>query len=208
MPSLFLFFFAGKYLDVTQEPVQSDLIACLGGGTPERVQKSIALYSEGYSRQKLLLLTGEPRENKNYIKKHHPQTRYIVNPEGKNTAEEIRYLKRYMAEHDYKSVIIVSDPPHTRRAKILTNLISVDNDEKFSYLFVSSEVAWWDRNKYYLNQRAFHFVLSEFLRIPYTYVYYGLLEKLGFKWSDSEYKTLKKKFGELVNGELFRSGDK
>ena len=205
--SIVFFFNAGKYLDATQKPVKSDLIVCMGGGTPERVKESIVLYHEGYSKQKLLLLAGEPYANRNYIRKHHSEIRYVLNTNAKNTADEIQFVKEYMAEYHYESVIIVSDPPHTRRIKILTDLISVKGDEEFYYVFVSSDVSWWDRDKYYQNPKAFPFARNEILRIPYTYVYYGLLEKIGFKWSDTEYKVLKKKFGEFVNGELFRSGD-
>lgn len=194
-----LFFNVGRYTDVTQKSVKSDLIVCLGGGTPERIQKAITLYNEGYSTQNLLLLSGEPYANKNYILKHHPETRYVLNTNAKNTADEIRFVKKYMAKHHYWSAIIVTDPPHSRRIKVLTNLISVKNDEEFSYVFVGSDVAWWHRNKYYQNRKAFRFARNEILRIPYTYLYYGLLEKIGFKWSDSEYKVLKKKFGEFVN---------
>ena len=205
--SVFVFLNLGKWLNITTQPVKTDLIVCLGGGTLERAQKSISLYNEGYSKQNLLLLPGEPYANRNYIRKHNPEIRYVLNPDAENTADEILFVKKYMAEHQYDKVIIVSDPPHTRRVKILTDLISVKNDEKFSYVFVSSDVSWWDRNKYYQNQKAFRFVWNEILRIPYTYVYYGLLEKIGFEWSDSEYKVLKKKFSEFMNGELFRSGD-
>lgn len=194
-----LFFSVGKYIDVTQKPVESDLIVCLGGGTPERVQKSIALYTEGYSKQQLLLFPGEPYANRNYIRKHNPEIRFVLNPNAKNTADEVRFVKKYMSEHHYDSVIIVSDPPHTRRVKILTDLISVKNDEKFSYVFVSSDVLWWDRDRYWKNPRASHFVKHEILRIPYTYVYYGLLEKVGFEWSNSEYKELKSNMNEFIN---------
>lgn len=189
-----LFFTAGKYLDITQKPIKSDLIVCLGGGSSKKIQKSIDLYNEGYSKQKLLLLTGRPDTHKKYIMKHYPETRYIVSPHSNSTGQEIQFIKKYMVKHHYKSVIIVSAPPHSRRIKVLTDLISVKNDEKFSYVFVSSGVSWWHRNKYYQSPRALQFAFGEILKIPYTYLYYGLMKKVGITWNESEYLELKKKY--------------
>ncbi len=197
LASIIFFFNTGKYLDVTQKPVKSDLIACMGGGDIERAQKSVWLYNEGYSKQNILIMTGNTDDYMAYIRKHAPKLELIQNPKIKNTADEVWFIKKYMAEHHYESVIIISDPPHTRRIKILTNLISVKGDEKFSYVFVGSVVAWWHRSKYYQNRSALHFALGEILKIPYTYVYYGLMVKLGIKWDESEYHTLKMRFNEF-----------
>lgn len=188
-----LFFFAGKYLDITNKPIKSDLIVCLGGNYSKnnRIHKSISLYNKGYSKEKLLLLTGQTDAYKKYVMKYYPETQYIVSPHYSSTGQEIQFLKQYMAEHHYKSVIIVSDPYHARRIKILTDLISVKNDEKFSYVFVSSGVSWWDRNKYYQTPRALQSALGEILKISYAYFYYGFLVKLGITLNESEYLELK-----------------
>lgn len=182
---------------MTEKPLTSDLVACMGGGDIERAQKSVWLYKQGYSKQNILILTGNTDDYMVYIGKHAPKLKLIQHPKIKNTAEEVRFIKKYMAEHHYESVIIVSDPPHTRRIKILTNLISVKGDEKFTYVFVGSGVAWWHRSKYYQNRSALSFALGEVLKIPYTYFYYGLMVKLGIKWDESEYETLRKRFGEF-----------
>ncbi len=192
---LILFFFkAGEYFDVTQKPVKSDLIVCLGGGSSKRIQKSIDLYNEGYSEQNFLVLVGDSNFHKEYIIKNYPETNYIVSLPYNNTAKEIQFIKKYMSEHHYKSVIIVSEPPHSRRIKVLTDLLSVKDDDKFSYLFVGSDVSWWHRNKYYQSPRALKFVFSETLKIVYVYLNYGLMEKLGIALNESEYLTLKKRF--------------
>ena len=60
----------GKWLDVTQKPVNSDLVVCLGGGTIDRVKKSIELFEKGYANKFLLL--GESWYNQPYIQKNYP----------------------------------------------------------------------------------------------------------------------------------------
>ncbi len=138
---------------------------------------------------------------------YYPETRYIFSPYHNSTAKEIQFLKKYMAEHHYKSVIIVSDPPHTRRVKILTDLISVKNDEKFSYVFVGADVPWWHRDKYYQHPQAFKYVLIETPKTLYVYLNYGLMEKLGIALNESEYLALKKRFNMFIwhMGKLSRS---
>ena len=190
-------------MDATQEPVKSDIVFCLGGGTIDRVKKSIALLKEGYSEKFLLL--GESWYNQPYIKKNYPELPVTIDESPKNTEEEVLFIKRYMKAHGHKSALIVTDPPHTRRVKVLASHLL--EDDNITFRMIGSDVAWWDARNYYRNEKAFHFALNELFKIPYTYVYYGLLEKIGFKWSESEYWTLKKKFGEFVNEELLHSAD-
>lgn len=192
-----LFFNVGNYIDVTEKPVKSDLIACMGGGDIERAQKSVWLHKQGYSKKNMLIMTGNTDDYIAYIKKYASNLKLVQNRKIKNTADEVLFIKKYMLKHDYKTVIIISDPPHTRRIRILTKLISIEGDEKFSYVFVDDDVSWWDRNKYYQNKIAFRFALGEVLKIPYTYFYYGLMVKLGVKWDEPEYQTLKMRFNEF-----------
>ncbi len=189
-----MFFNTGKYVDATQQPAKCDLIACLGGGSHERIKKSVWLYKEGYSNENIIILTGSNDKNIAYARKYAPKLELVKNSKPKNTAEEVRFIKKYMAECHYKSVIIVSAPPHTRRIRILTDLISVKGDEKFSYILIDNNASWWHHDKYYQNRTAFRFTLSEILKIPYTYLYYGVFEKLGIKWDETEYQTLRKRF--------------
>ena len=189
-----IFFKAGAYFDITQKYVKSDLIVCLGGGGGnKRIQKSIDLYNEEYSKEKLLLV-GKSDSQKKYLMEYYSEIKYIIGPHYNNTAKEIQFIKKYMVENHYKSVIIVSDPPHSRRVKILTDLISVKNDENFSYTFVSSNVSWWNIDQYYQHPHALKFVFSETLKILYVYFNYGLMENLGIALNESEYLVLKKKF--------------
>lgn len=47
-----------KFLDVTGEPVKSDLIVSLGGVNGGRIKKTLELYNQGYSKSGFILLTG------------------------------------------------------------------------------------------------------------------------------------------------------
>jgi uncharacterized SAM-binding protein YcdF (DUF218 family) len=160
----------GKWLDVTQKPVKSDLVVCLGGGTLDRVKKSIELFEKGYANKFLLL--GESWYNQPYIKKNYPNLVVKVDESSKNTKEEITFLIDYMKTHKYKSAIIVTDPPHSRRVKSLISLVHILGDENITFSIVASDVKWWNAENYYKNQRAKKFVWYESLKTIASYFLY------------------------------------
>lgn len=168
----------GRFLDVTQEPVKSDIIVCLGGGTIERVQKSITLLEQGLADKKLLLL-GESWYNQPYIRKNHSDITLLIDESPKNTKEEVLFIKTYMKEHGYSSALIVTDPPHARRVRLLTSLLSTKGDEAMDFHLASSGVKWWNAEHYYTNKRAVSAAKNESLKLLYSVVAYGFLEKIG-----------------------------
>jgi uncharacterized SAM-binding protein YcdF (DUF218 family) len=158
----------GRVLDASEEPVKSDIVVCLGGGAAERVDKAVQLYKNGYARRQIFLLIGESSGNQPYIRKHFPDLNILINERPENTREEILAVKTYMKIHGYRSAIIVTDPPHTRRARLLTSLVSVDGDGNMTFHFVGSDAAWWNTAHYYENEKARKEVLHEVGGILYA----------------------------------------
>ena len=170
---LFLFFSflnLGKWVDVTEKPVKSDIIVCLGGGTIDRVKKSIELLEKGYAEKQLFLLVGESGYNQPYIKKNYPDIPIVIDEGPKNTKEEVRFIKEYMKKYSYKSALIVTDPPHSGRVKLLTSLISVEGDENMTFAIIASEVKWWNAETYYKSERVRGFVMHEVMGMVYEVV--------------------------------------
>lgn len=168
----------GKWLDATEKPVKSDIIVCLGGGTYQRLIRSKELLDAGYAEKNLILLVGEANYNERYVEKHYPDLPTIVDERPKNTAQEIRFVKEFLKEHNYKSALIVTDPPHSRRASLLASLILVGDDRTLHLHFVDSGVRWWNREQYWKNKKSWGFVKAETLRIIYT-----LLFSANFRYS-------------------------
>lgn len=178
----------GNYLAVTEKPVKADLIVCLGGGKGLiRIKKSLELYRLGYAQKNILLVTGGTKgtvKNHNaddrmaYIDRQEDNISEIYNPYTKNTAEEILFIKEYMKEYNYTTVLVVSEPPYARRIKMLADIF--DMDENVDMIIVSSEPKWWNSQTYYLNKYASYMALSEFVKIPYNYLLYGMVDKLGY----------------------------
>lgn len=211
-----IYYNLGRFLDVTQTPVKSDIIVCLGGGDGARIKKAIDLYDKGYALLHTLVLTGDNRSQKRkqlhmddkriqYLKeKHKYKNTNIVhyNAIG-NTKVEMLFIKNYMIENHFQSAIIVSDSPHSRRIKLLLDLIHVPNDENLTFTIVSSNVSWWNSEYYYKNKKAKAFAVREMIKLVYAYVAFGFLEKVGLYQSTRDimmpyYNYLKKKIDNIT----------
>ena len=169
----------GYWIDTTQDPVESDVIVCLGGGTVERLNKAVEIFNKGYSRSRSVILLGESYDTQAYLAKTYPDTTIEQHHEPKNTKEEVLYIKHYMLKHGYKTALVVTDPPHSRRVSVLNSVVSVKGDSDLVLRMVSSEVAWWKAKKYYDDERSGETVLTETMRILYSILCYGVVEKLG-----------------------------
>jgi len=170
----------GTFMDATENPVKSDLIICLGGGTVERLNKAVSLHEMGYSKTNAVLLLGESYDTKEYLKKTYPNVDIVQHHQPKNTKDEVLYIKNYMFTHGYTSAIVVTDPPHSRRVRVLDSVLNVKgDDDDITLHMVSSEVKWWKADKYYDDTRSGERVLSESFRILYSILCYGIVEKLG-----------------------------
>ncbi|MHC3994920.1 YdcF family protein [Thiomicrolovo sp. ZZH C-3] len=158
----------GRFVDVAGQPVKSDIIVCLGGGTVDRVKVSMRLLEEGYSARSVFLLMGESWYNRPYIGKHYPDAHVTIDEGPKNTMEEVVALKKYMQIHGYHSAIIVTDPPHTRRVRVLLSILPGGADDKMTFSLVAPHEKWWDREHYYKNAQARQAVLHEIGGIIYA----------------------------------------
>ncbi len=185
---LLLFFTAGYYLDTTQKAVKSDILVCLGGGEKlERIKASLSLYKKGYIEQKLILITGgtsftqqDPmRDDRvHYVTSQDKNIKVLYKPLLRNTAEELLDLKAYMLENGFEQAIIVSDPPCSRRIRMFLNIFEFQK-EGLEVVVVGTEAKWWDKWNYYKSAIALRLVISEMVKVPYAYVKYAVLEKLG-----------------------------
>ena len=161
----------GKWVDVTEKPVKSDIVVCLGGGTIDLVKKSIELFEEGYADKQVFLLLGESWYNQPYIKQNYPAMHILIDESPKNTKEEVLFIKKYLKKHGYRSALIVTDPPHSRRVSLLTSLLSVEGDENMIYYMIGSDVQWWDAGQYYMNEHARNSVMHESIKILYHLIF-------------------------------------
>lgn len=165
-----------KSIDVTQEPVQADIVVCLGGGTVERVKKSIILIEDGYVEKDRFLLLGESWYNQPYIRKNHPTLNVVIEETPTNTKEEVLFIKQYMVKNGYRSALVVTDPFHSGRVSVLNSILSVQGAKDIHLYMIDSGRNWWEKegdSSYLLwTKRA----LNESIKIIYSIVVYGFLD--------------------------------
>lgn len=192
----------GKFLDATVEPTKTDLLVCLGGGDyKKRIEKTLDLYDKGLLNFETIVLTGyvnSKREVKNgvvedkrtsYIKNHvYNDIKIVINKDLRNTAEEVLYIKRYMIVNELKSVIIISEAPHSRRILLFFKLLSVNGDDDISVSVVGSDYKDWSSDNYFENKYAKNYAFTEVMKIVYGVFVYGILDKLGLlEWFEKEF---------------------
>ena len=176
---IYSFFNLGYFLDVTQSPIKSDLIVCLGGGDhKKRVEKTVELQKENYLKSNTIIFTGV-KKLKDIEKKLDENINIIIDPTLTNTAQEVKYIKEYMLEHDLSSVLIVADPTQSRRISILKEVFKVKNDENLSFKIVSNDSKIWDSKYYYKNNTTRRYAFSEVLKTVYNVFIYKLINDLG-----------------------------
>lgn len=159
---------AGRFVDVTQTPRKSDIIVCLGGGTTARVDKSMQLLAAGYASRKTVLVMGESWYNHPYIQKYYSDVNIVIDEHPKDTVQELLAVKKYMLENALDSAVIVTDPPHSGRVRLLLSLLEDESDRGLRFTVVGSNVAWWDKAHYYRNAKARKVVLHELGGIAYA----------------------------------------
>jgi len=175
---IFLF---GKKMDVTQTPIKSDIIVCLGGGYVERLNKGIQLYKEGFAHKVIFTGSGIGLLNRNdkigfwkipfFIENGISKSDVVFLDNMENTYLEIKTIKAYMLKYGYKTVLIVSDPPHSKRIQYLVDLFQYKKNN-LDVKIIGSDVLWWNKNKYVDSFQSFWEAMQEMIGLGYYYVRY------------------------------------
>jgi uncharacterized SAM-binding protein YcdF (DUF218 family) len=168
----------GAWLRVEDSLERADAIVVLAGGTPRREATAAALWREGWAPRIIISrpferpdlrelidlgirrfdLQGEAREAlKTYGV---PADRIIAIPDISRTTEpELALVRDAARAHDYRRLILVSSPEHTRRVKIIWSRLSPAGPHAIVVpareLFPFED--WWRR------RRAAESVLHEYL---------------------------------------------
>lgn len=178
---LIFYFFKnlGNIIDITTNPIKSQIIVCMGGGKGERLKKSISLLKDGYSSNMLIISSDsnkKDRAKKLKIIRNTPNSNKIVFLEfTKNTFNELTLLKKYLIDNNYNNVIIVSHPSHSRRIDlIIKNFLKYDNN-KIEYALVSSGIESWNKKYYFNNKKSLNIAIHELIKINFNVIYYGIL---------------------------------
>jgi uncharacterized SAM-binding protein YcdF (DUF218 family) len=116
---------------VTADPLKrADAIVVLSGGEQARLQEAISLYQEQYADAIILTETGAVLEgwNTRYSSEQRlmlmdagipPTAIQVTGKHASSTREEAKLVRTQVANTDVHSLIVVTDPYHTFRTKLI-----------------------------------------------------------------------------------------
>lgn len=176
----------GLIFDITTEPQSADIIVSLGGDNGNRIKKTLELYENNISTSHKIIVTGvdnfDPTMKADeldwrasyLIKKGVKSHNIVFNSDAKNTFEEMKFIKNYMIEHNMTHVMVVTDPPHSRRIAFFSNTVLKYPASNLHLQIIGSENDWWNAESYYTNAEAIIFVINESIKYTYYYLQYLL----------------------------------
>ena len=174
----------GAYLIVADELNPAKAIVVLSGGTETRMQEALNLYNDGFGDVIMLTETGEEIPGFEVLHSFDMRIQLMNNgvPSGNilitsievsSTLEEAKAVLDLLTRRQLSSAIIVTDPYHTRRTRIIFKEIFKNSNIILSIRPVRG--SWYNSRTWFLSMQGWQFSILEYLKlIGYT---------LGFKSS-------------------------
>jgi uncharacterized SAM-binding protein YcdF (DUF218 family) len=178
IPLLLLIIFIGLWglggiLVIADRLQSSDAIVVLSGGDNERVKYAANLYRNGYGRYLILTETGisypgnpkpaTARAIDLAIDQGVPEE-LILTPEAvvNSTADEAQIVKNTAVASDFTSLIVVTDPYHTFRTRLIFQWIFRGSGIKIMVHPTSAH--WYDSMNWFLSLNGWRTTLSEYIK--------------------------------------------
>jgi uncharacterized SAM-binding protein YcdF (DUF218 family) len=161
-------------------PTHGDLIVALGGGGIERLQIALKLYEEGYAKR--ILLTGlDHVQGRNDHHYQHWRSQFLLNGgvpseallfdhESANSYEEANKIALLMKSQEWKSALVISDPPHLRRLAMVWGTACYQHG--LEYRLIATESPTWNAARWWRDKVWAKFVGMELLKLTYYTVVY------------------------------------
>lgn len=160
------------YLNKSQPAKTADIIVVLGGSNGRREAFALTLYNQKYAPK--ILVSGHRETMKNGLnlieKSNLPKEALLINDQATTTYDEAQQILNRLIEIHAKSVLIVTDQFHTRRASATYQKVFQEYDIKLT--FVSLETTIDSKNWWQTGLRPF--IELEYLKILYYWFAYGI----------------------------------
>jgi uncharacterized SAM-binding protein YcdF (DUF218 family) len=171
----------GGWLHAVDAPVPSDVVVVLGGQSGFRVIEGLELYRRGYGKR--LAITSPDAEFPDL--EPPPAARWLELLERRglaadsvdvlspsySTFDDGRLTRRYLERTGYRSVLFVTDPYHTRRARwVLRRMLE---HAGYQVRVVACDPPWFDPGAWWRDERQLIAVANEYLKLAYYVVHYG-----------------------------------
>lgn len=175
---LFLLYFLGNYLIVNDPLDKVDAIVVLSGGEKDRLPEAAQLYLDGYSDTVILTDTGllsegsesEAAVDPNVIKTFDltqlgvPISNiYVTKGVVGSTVEEAHAILELMQKQGMQSMIIVTDPYHSRRTKLVFD--NVFGEYGITVRVRSVQGHWFTSTGWWFHLEGWKFLIMEYAKL-------------------------------------------
>jgi uncharacterized SAM-binding protein YcdF (DUF218 family) len=155
-----------NFLVVDEKPRPADVIIVISGA-PGRVEHGVSLFQQGYADKILFSGGGARNMGRQAMSLGVPADHILLETRSYTTFTNAKYSLEVMQDQGLKSAILVTSSFHTRRASIIFH-------EFFKGLELTVSAAPYDSvnaSNWWKNRDAVMFVVSEYLKLVYHYLF-------------------------------------
>lgn len=161
----------GAYLIVADSLEKSEAVVVLSGGGNPRLEEAGRLYKEGLADKFILTETGNKIAGYNQDYSFYetlkilnmdipPTAIYITEEHAIDTYAEAVAVLDLMKKHHFRSCIIVTDPHHTRRARLIFRDVFAGSD--IIVRFWPATNHWYRSDTWFLSPSGWFATVSEY----------------------------------------------
>jgi uncharacterized SAM-binding protein YcdF (DUF218 family) len=164
---------AGAFL-ITGDPLErGEAVVVLGGGGEERVAEAVRLVQERYGLWLIVTEPGEVVEGQGpgsqvfrrvaILQGISPDVILITEKTAQNTLQEAEAVLETMQKHQLKSIIVVTDPFHTQRTRMIFRSVFAGSGLTVRVHPVANH--WYRSTTWFLSQAGWENTLREYIKI-------------------------------------------
>jgi uncharacterized SAM-binding protein YcdF (DUF218 family) len=158
---------------------KADAGVVLGGGDETRIEEAASLYKERYIRY--LVLTDTGAELTNYDTRYVDEMRikavklgvpvnliYITEKLSDSTAEEAQAVKILAHEQGFRSLIVITDPYHTYRTRLVYQGVFAGDD--ISIIVHPVQNHWYQPTTWWKSLKGWQMTVLEYIKLAGYYL--------------------------------------
>jgi uncharacterized SAM-binding protein YcdF (DUF218 family) len=165
----------GHWLEAPQSmPTEGDLIVVLGGDVGDRTLRSVQLFRATNAKVLITGLEYSPRETRSHYSSWRasilvdagiPREAILFDRASSNSWEEAHYARDLMLSNQWKTALVVSDPPHLRRLDWTWR--RAFEKTSLEYKLVASNAVWWKPGRWWAHEKSAQMVITEQIKLVY-----------------------------------------
>lgn len=164
---------AGAFLITGDRLKEADAVVVLGGGEEHRAKEAVRLVQEQYGKWLIITEPGELEPGQGlgsqFVRMEaianglSPFVILVTEQTADNTFQEAQSVLQLMEQHGFQSIIVVTDPFHTQRTRLIFQNVFQGSDRTARVYPVQGH--WYRSNTWFLSLNGWKTTLNEYVRL-------------------------------------------